>query len=112
MDPGIWYQIGLKFIEVHIKGAIESQRCCDRGNDLSNQPVQILVSWSIHSQVVFAHIVDSLIINQEANLAMLHGGMSVQNCIVRLDYSRGYLFKKRKFQISRKSNRLVVLSLT
>ena len=54
------YQVGLELSEIDVEGTVESERGGDRGDNLTNQTVEIRVGWSLNVQVAAADIVDSL----------------------------------------------------
>ena len=57
----VWrYQIGLKFAQVDVEGAVEPERGRDRGDDLRDQPVQVGVRRHRQVQVLHAQVVDGL----------------------------------------------------
>ena len=58
--PAGSYQVCLELVEVHIEGSVKPEAGCDGGDDLGNQPVQVGVGRSLHSQVVVAQIVNGL----------------------------------------------------
>jgi hypothetical protein len=56
-------QIGLEFIKINIKRTIEAKRCGDRRNDLSDQAVQVHVTWSADADFLFANVVYGFVVN-------------------------------------------------
>ena len=58
---------------------------------LSNQTVQVLVVWSLKTEVSSADIVDSLVINHEGTVGVLEGGVCGQDRVVWLDNGGGGL---------------------
>ena len=95
VNAGIWDQISLKFVQIDVEGPIEAERGSDRGYDympsapviiprthvaagkrtLSNEPVKILVIRSLNPEVPTANVVNRLIINHEAAVGVLQGGV-------------------------------------
>ena len=85
------YQVGLEFIEVNVEGSVKPvedtkliklvlsgspQGGRDRGDDLSDQAVQVCVRWRCDLEVVLAQIIDrlpliSLILNGSENQVFL-----------------------------------------
>lgn len=57
VDSGIRYQVGLEFGDINVQGSIESQRGGQRGDNLSDQSVQVGVGGSFNIQVSSADIV-------------------------------------------------------
>ena len=91
MDTWVWHQIGLELSQIDIQGSIESQGSSDGGDDLTNQTVQVGVSWAFNVQVTTADIVDGLIVNHESTVRVLKGGMGGQDGVVWLNNSSGDL---------------------
>ena len=60
VDARVRDKICLKLIEVHIKGTIESERGCDRGYNLCDEPVEICVGRPVNCKVVLAQVIDCL----------------------------------------------------
>lgn len=57
----VWrYQIGLKFAQVDVEGAVEPERGRDRGDDLRDQAIQVCVRRHRQVQVLHAQLVDGL----------------------------------------------------
>ncbi len=46
MDAGVGHQVGLELGHVHVQGAVEAQRGCQGGDDLSDQPAERSLSES------------------------------------------------------------------
>jgi hypothetical protein len=62
MDSGIWDQVGLEFSNVDVQGTIESEGSSQRGDNLSNESVQVGVGGSLNIEVSSADIIDGLVI--------------------------------------------------
>jgi len=91
MDSRVWNQVGLELGQINVQSTIEPQRSGDRGNDLSDQPVQVGVGWSFDVQVSSADIVDGFVINHESAVGVLQSGMGGKDRVVWLDDSSGDL---------------------
>ena len=50
VDSWIRHQVCLELVEIHIERPFESQRSGDRGDDLSDDSVQVAVRWSLHAE--------------------------------------------------------------
>ena len=46
VDAGVGHQVGLELGHVHVQGAVEAQRGCQRGDDLGDQPAEHSLSVS------------------------------------------------------------------
>ena len=51
-------QVGLELVEVNVKGAVEAERRSDAGDDLSDDPVEVLESRRSDTEVLAANVVD------------------------------------------------------
>ncbi len=91
VDPRIWNQVVLELIEVYIEGTLESQRGCDRGHNLGNDPVEVGVCWPVHLEVSLAQLIDGLIVHQEGHVSELQAGVGGQDGIVGFDDGWGHL---------------------
>ncbi len=84
-------QIGLELSEIHVEGAIETERGGDRGDNLANQTVQVGVCGALNVQVATADVVDGLIVDHEGAVRVLQSGVGGQNTVVRLNDGGGDL---------------------
>jgi len=91
----------LKLSQVNIQSTIKTERSCDGGHNLTNQSVQVGVSWPLNVQVTTADVIDGLIVHHEGTVRVFQGGVSGQNGVVRLNNSRGDLRRgvDGKFQL-------------
>ena len=60
VDPGVGDQVGLELIEINIESSIKPERGCDRGDDLSNETIEVGVGWPLNLEVVLAQIINGL----------------------------------------------------
>jgi len=51
VDPGVGHQVRLELGEIHVQGAVEPQRGRNRGDDLTDQTIQVGVRRSLDVQV-------------------------------------------------------------
>jgi len=82
-------QVGLELVEINVKCAVESQGRGDRGNNLGDQAVEVLVAGPGDVQVPPADIVDSLVVDQECTVRVLNGAVGGENGVVRLNDGSG-----------------------
>ena len=87
MNPGVWHQIGLELVEVNIKGTIKTKRGSNGRDNLTNQTIQIGVSWPLNIQVTTANIVNGLVVNHESTIWMIQSGVGGQDRVVGLNNS-------------------------
>ena len=76
MDSWIWDQVGLEFSNINIQGTIESEGGSQRGDNLSDESVQVGVGWSFNIEVSSADIVDGFVIEHNSNISVFQKGMS------------------------------------
>ena len=60
MDTWVWDQVSLELSKIDVKGTIEAEGGSDGGDDLTDQTIQVGVSWTFNVQVTTADIVDGL----------------------------------------------------
>lgn len=70
MDSWIWHQIGLELSNVDVECSVESQRSSQRRDDLSNESVQIGVSWSLDVQVSSANVVNGFVVQHNGDIGV------------------------------------------
>ena len=92
MDSWVWHQVSLELSDIDVKGTVESQRGSQRGDNLSNESVQVGVGWSLNVQVSSADIIDSLVIKDDGDIGMLEKRVSGEDGVVWLNNSGGDLW--------------------
>jgi len=91
MDSWVWHQVGLELGKIDVEGTIKSQGGGDGRNDLSNQPVEVGVGWSLNVEVTSADVIESLVVNHEGTVRVLKSSVSGQDGVVGLNNSGGDL---------------------
>ena len=76
MDSWIWDQVGLEFGDINVKGTIESEGSSQRRDNLSNESVQVGVSWSLNIKVSSANIVNGFIVDHDGDISVLEERVS------------------------------------
>jgi len=71
MDSWIWHQVGLELSYINVKGSVESEGGSQRGDDLSNESVQVGVGWSFNIEVSSADIIDGFVIKDHSDISVL-----------------------------------------
>ena len=92
MDSWVWYQVGLELGNIDVKGTIESEGSGERGDNLSNESVQVSVGWSLNVKISSADIVDSLVIKDDSDIGVLKKRVSGQHGVVWLNNGGGDLW--------------------
>ena len=87
MDTWVWHQVCLKLCQIDIQSAVKSQWSCDWADNLSDQSVQIGISWPLNVQVTAANVINGLVIDHECAVGMFQRGVGGQNWVVGLDNS-------------------------
>ena len=80
MDPGVGHQVGLELVEVHVESSVKPEAGGDGGEDLSDEPVEVGVGRSVNLEVRPGDVINRLIVHQEGAVAVLQGGVSVEDC--------------------------------
>jgi hypothetical protein len=57
MDTGVRHQVGLELSHIHVQCTIETEGSRQGRDDLSNQPVEVGVGWTLNVEVATAHII-------------------------------------------------------
>jgi len=76
MDSWIWDQVGLEFSDINVQGTVESERGSQRGDNLSDESVQVGVGWSLNVEVSSADIVNGFVIEHNSNISVFQEGVS------------------------------------
>jgi len=88
VDTRVRNQIRLELVQVHVQSAVETKTRSDGAHDLSNETIEMLVTWARNIQVPAADVIDSLIIDQEGAVRIFDSAMGRQYRVVWL-YDRG-----------------------
>jgi len=81
-------QVDLELVQVDVEGTVESKGSGDRGDDLSDDSVQVFEPGRLNSQVLAADVVDSLVINHERTVDVLESGVGGEDRVVGFDDGR------------------------
>jgi len=82
MDSWIWDQVGLELSDINVKGTIESEGGSKRGDNLSDESVEVSVSWSLNIKGSSADIVDGFIVKHDSNISVLEKRVSGEDGVV------------------------------
>merc|ERR1712018_635252 len=91
VDPGVGHQVGPELSQVDVEGSVEPQGGRDGGYNLSNQPVEVGVGWSLDVQVTTADVIDGLVVDHEGAVGVFQGGVGGQDGVVGLNHGSGNL---------------------
>ena len=92
MDSWVWDQVGLELSDIDVKGTIESEGGSERGDNLSDESVQVGVGWSLNVEVSSADIVNGLVIDHDGDISVLEEGVSGEDGVVWLNNGGGDLW--------------------
>jgi len=92
MDSWVWHQVGLELSDIDVEGTVKSQRGSQRGDNLSNESIQVGVGWSLNVQVSSADIVNGLVIKDDGDIGMLEKRVSGEDGVVWLNNGGGDLW--------------------
>jgi hypothetical protein len=76
VDSGIGNQVSLELVDVDVEGSSKSEGSSQRGDELSNQSVEVGVVGLLDVQRSVANVVDGLVIQKEGNIGVLQEGVS------------------------------------
>jgi hypothetical protein len=82
MDSGVGDEVGLEFSDIDVEGTIESEGSSQRGDDLSDESVQVGVSGSFNIELSSADIVDSFVINHGGNISVFQERVGTEDSVV------------------------------
>ena len=92
MDSWIWDQVSLELSDIDVKGTIESEGSGKRGDNLSDESVQVGVGWSLDIEVSSADIINGFVIDHDGDISVLEEGVSGENGVVWLNNGGGDLW--------------------
>jgi len=87
MDSWIWDQVGLELGDIDIQGTIESEGGSQRGDNLSNESVEVGVGWSLNIKSSSADIIDSFVVKHDSDISVLEKRVSGEDGVVWLNNS-------------------------
>jgi len=76
-----------EIVDVDVQGSLKTKRSGQRGDNLSNEPIEVLVRRTINVKRPTAHVVESLIIKIESKIRVFKEGMCGKHSIIRLYHS-------------------------
>mmetsp|Transcript_36675 Transcript_36675/g.35455 ORF Transcript_36675/g.35455 Transcript_36675/m.35455 type:complete len:459 (+) Transcript_36675:54-1430(+) len=91
MDSGVGHQVGLELSHIDVQGTIESQRGSQRGDNLSDESVQVGVGRSLNVEVPSADVIDGFIVEHDGHISVLQERMGGEHGVVWLNHSSGHL---------------------
>merc|ERR1719265_751465 len=87
VNPWVWHKICLKFCDVDIEGTIKAQRCCERGDDLRQETVEICICGALDVQVATTNVIESLIVIHDGYISVFEQRVNTEHGVVWLHNS-------------------------
>jgi hypothetical protein len=94
VDTRVRDEVGLELGNVDVQGTIETERSRKRGDDLSDETVQVGVGRAFDIEGTTADVVDSLVVKHNSNIGVLKKRVGRKNRVVRLNNSGGHLRRR------------------
>jgi hypothetical protein len=82
-------QVGLELVQIHIQRTVESKTRCNGADDLSNETIEVIKTWSRNVEIAAANIVDGFVIDQERTVRVFNGAVGGEDSVVGLDDCSG-----------------------
>merc|ERR1712070_482808 len=92
MDSWIWDQVSLELGDIDVKGTVESEGGSERGDNLSDESVQVGVGWSLDIEVSSADIINGFVIDHDGDIGVLEEGVGGEDGVVWLNNGSGDLW--------------------
>jgi hypothetical protein len=92
MDSWVWYQVGLEFGDINVKGSIESEGGGKGGDNLGNESVQVGIGWSLDIEVSSADVINGFIIDHNSNIGVFEEGVGGEDGVVWFNNGGGDLW--------------------
>jgi hypothetical protein len=92
VDSWVWHKVGLEFSDIDVQSTIETEGSSQRRDDLSNQSVQVGVSWLLNIQRSSADIVDGFIVQHKGDISVFQERVCGQYRVVWFYNSCGDLW--------------------
>jgi len=91
VDTWVRDQVGLELGQVHVECTVETERCRDGRDNLSNEPIQVCVRGSLNIKIPSTNIIDGLIVHHEGAVGVFQRGVCGEDRVVRLHDGSGDL---------------------
>jgi len=91
VNSGVGDEVGLELSHIDVEGTIESEGGSQRGDDLSDESVQVGVGGSLDVEVSSADVVDSLVVEHDGDVGVLEEGVGGEHGVVGLNDGSGDL---------------------
>ena len=92
MDSWVWHQVSLELSDINVESSIKSEGCSQRRDNLSDESVQVGVSWSLDVEVSSADVVNGFVVDHDSNIGVLEEGVSGEHGVVWLNNGGGDLW--------------------
>jgi len=85
VDARIRHQVGLELGDIDVEGTIEAEGGSQRGDDLSDQAVQVGVRGALNVEGLAADVVDGLVVEHDGDVSVLQQRVGGQDGVVGLN---------------------------
>mmetsp|Transcript_4423 Transcript_4423/g.11132 ORF Transcript_4423/g.11132 Transcript_4423/m.11132 type:complete len:287 (-) Transcript_4423:74-934(-) len=91
MDARVGHQVRLEFCDVNVQRAVETQRRCERRDDLREEPVEVRVRRPLDVQVSPANVVERLVVHHDRHVRVLEERVHAKHRVVGFNDCRRHL---------------------
>lgn len=84
------HEISLEFVQVNVKGAIETQASGKRANNSGDETVEVIITRAGDVKLALTDIVDGLVVNEESAVRVLNSTLCGQHSIIGFHHGSGY----------------------
>ena len=92
VDTAVWDEVSLELGEVDVEGTIEPEGGGKAGDNLTDEPVEVGVSWALDVEGTAAKVVEGLVIDHEGAVGVIDHGVGGEDGVVWLDDSSADLW--------------------
>jgi len=82
MDSWVWDEVSLEFSDIDVQSTIESEGGSQRGDNLSDESVQVGVGGSFDIELSSADVVDGFVVEHDSDISVFEEGVSGQDTVV------------------------------
>merc|ERR1712216_872943 len=91
VNTGVWHKVGLELSQIDVEGTIEAERGSERGDDLTDETVQVSVGWALNVEAATADVVQGLVVEHDSDVSVLKEGVGGEHGVVGLHNGSGDL---------------------
>jgi hypothetical protein len=91
VNTWVWHQVSLELGNINVQGTIETERCREGRDNLSDETIQVGVRWALNVEGTTADIVHGFVVKHDGNVSVLEKRVRGQHGIVWFYDGRGDL---------------------